>query len=874
MVRSRNWKSRRRRRGSDPNLGLRQKLVNFFAFKSKNIAYWAKLAFFGVLVLSILMFVIVPVFALQLPSPDRVVRRDGFSTTIYDRNGEVLYDIYNEERRSPVEIKDVPDYLKQATIATEDKNFYKHSGFDPLGMVRGASRLITRGRAQGGSTLTQQLVKNVLLSSERTLTRKIKEFVLATQIEARYSKDEILQMYLNEAPYGGTAWGVEAAAEMYFGKEVSDLNLTESAFLAGLPQRPSVYSPYSSQPKAYIERTEAVLRRMREDGYITSDQEKSALEELPNLDFLERGESFKAPHFVQHVQTILEDRYGEAVVQGGGLQVTTTLDWDLQKEAQKIVAEEIKKVENLDIGNGAAIVLDSKTGEILAMVGSKDFDADDYDGQVNVTLSLRQPGSSIKPIVYVTAFQKGFTPATMLMDVPTAFPAGVGQPDYKPVNYDGQYRGPMQIRYALANSINVIAVKALALAGLEDTLETAYGMGVNSLEPTNELLSRLGLSMALGGGEVRLLELTGAYGAFLNGGRKVEPIAILKVEDRNGKALEENKLKEGKQVLDPQHAFLIADILSDNEARSEVFGLNSLLHIPGRDVAVKTGTTNDKRDNWAIGGTPQVVVGAWVGNNDNSPMGAVASGVSGASPIWRRILLEALEGKPNESFEAPDGVVQIEVDAVSGYRAHDGFQSRTEYFAAGTEPNDEDPIHVKLKLCKGQEKLATPADVAANNFEEKEYFIFKEDDPFGGDINLWQKGIDEWIAQQNNPKYNPPTEYCDSSNSAPLNVDFDSPRDRDSDLENEFTIKFHVDSIHGVKLTELYIDDMKVRSFTSGPYEYKAELEDGVHKIRAVAYDNEENESDRRITVGVNTDWDAPNPTPTPTIQPSATPDS
>lgn len=874
MVRSRNWKSRRRRRGGDPNLGLRQKLVNFFAFKSKNIAYWAKLAFFGVLVLSILMLVIVPVFALQLPSPDRVVRRDGFSTTIYDRNGEVLYDIYNEERRSPVEIKDVPDYLKQATIATEDKNFYKHSGFDPLGMVRGASRLITRGRAQGGSTLTQQLVKNVLLSSERTLTRKIKEFVLATQIEARYSKDEILQMYLNEAPYGGTAWGVEAAAEMYFGKEVSDLNLTESAFLAGLPQRPSVYSPYSSQPKAYIERTEAVLRRMREDGYITSDQEKSALEELPNLDFLERGESFKAPHFVQYVQTILEDRYGEAVVQGGGLQVTTTLDWDLQKEAQKIVAEEIKKVENLDIGNGAAIVLDSKTGEILAMVGSKDFDADDYDGQVNVTLSLRQPGSSIKPIVYVTAFQKGFTPATMLMDVPTAFPAGVGQPDYKPVNYDGQYRGPMQIRYALANSINVIAVKALALAGLEDTLETAYGMGVNSLEPTNELLSRLGLSMALGGGEVRLLELTGAYGAFLNGGRKVEPIAILKVEDRNGKALEENKLKEGKQVLDPQHAFLIADILSDNEARSEVFGLNSLLHIPGRDVAVKTGTTNDKRDNWAIGGTPQVVVGAWVGNNDNSPMGAVASGVSGASPIWRRILLEALEGKPNESFEAPDGVVQIEVDAVSGYRAHDGFQSRTEYFAAGTEPNDEDPIHVKLKLCKGQEKLATPADVAANNFEEKEYFIFKEDDPFGGDINLWQKGIDEWIAQQNNPKYNPPTEYCDSSNSAPLNVDFDSPRDRDSDLENEFTIKFHVDSIHGVKLTELYIDDMKVRSFTSGPYEYKAELEDGVHKIRAVAYDNEENESDRRITVGVNTDWDAPNPTPTPTIQPSATPDS
>jgi len=873
MVINSNWKRRRRSRRRNAKINLKQKVFSFFDFKNKNIAFWAKLAFGGVLVLSVLMFVVIPIFALQLPSPDKVVRRDGFSTTIYDRNGEVLYDIYNEERRSPVEFEDVPDYLKQATIAIEDKNFYKHSGFDPLGMVRGASRLLTRGRAQGGSTLTQQLVKNVLLSSERTVTRKMKEFVLATQIEARYSKDEILQMYLNEAPYGGTAWGVEAAAEMYFGKEVSDLNLTESAFLAGLPQRPSVYSPYSSQPEAYIARTENVLRRMQEDGYISEDQENSALEDLPNLDFLERGESFKAPHFVQYVQTILEDRYGEAVVQGGGLQVTTTLDWDLQLEAQKIVAEEVEKVKNLNIGNGAAVVLDSETGEILSMVGSKNFDAEDYDGQVNVTMSLRQPGSSIKPIVYVAAFQKGLTPATMLMDVPTTFPAGAGQPDYEPVNYDGEYRGPMQLRFALANSINVSAVKVLALTGLENALETAYDLGLNSLEPTDELLSRVGLSMALGGGEVRLLELTGAYGAFMNGGRKVEPVAILRVEDKNGKVLEENKLKQGKQVLDPQYAFLIADILSDNEARSAVFGLNSLLNIPGRDVAVKTGTTNDKRDNWAVGGTPQVVVGAWVGNNDNSPMGAVASGVSGASPIWRKILLEALEGKPNKDFEVPDGVVQIEVDSVSGYRAHDGFGSRTEYFANGTEPDGDDPIHVKLKLCRGADKLATPADVAANNFDEKEFFVFKEEDPFGGDNNRWQSGINEWIAQQNNSLYNPPTEYCDSNNSAPLNVDFDSPRDRDSNLDNNITIKFHIDSIRGIKLVELYIDSTKVRSFTGGPYEYKAELEDGVHKIRALAFDNEDNQSDRIITVGVNTDWDA-SPTPAPTTQPSPTPES
>lgn len=865
------WRQELRRKRSRQT---RRKYYNHFIssasephlIKSRRYARFAKLAFLSVLLLFLCIFVIFPLLAVRLPSPDKIVRREGFSTKILDRNGEVLYDIYVDQKRTPIELKDVPDFLKQATVAIEDKNFYRHKGFDPMGYARAVFNIIFKRKVQGGSTLTQQLVKNVLLSPERTITRKIKEFVITIQIESRYSKDEILQMYLNEVPYGGTAWGVEAAAETYFGKKVKDLNLVESAFLAGLPQIPSKYSPYSQTPDAYLGRTEQVLRRMREDDYITKEQEASAVEELSSLTFQPRGASFKAPHFVQYVQKLLTDRYGERVVEQGGLRVTTTLDLSLQETAQTAVSEEIAKVESLDIGNGASVILDSQTGEILSMVGSKDFNAEDYDGQVNVVLSLRQPGSAIKPITYVTAFKKGYTPSSLVMDVPTVFPGGISHPEYKPENYDGQYRGPIQFRYALANSINVAAVKVLALVGVKNTLETAYDLGLSSLEPTKETLSRVGLSLTLGGGEVRLLELTAAYASFLNGGHKVEPVAVLKVEDQSGKVLEEHKPSKGKAVLTPEEAFLITDILSDNQARSAVFGTNSLLHIPSRQVAVKTGTTNDKRDNWTIGGTPQVVAGVWVGNNDNSPMLEVASGVSGASPIWRRSILAALEGKPNLTFERPEGIVTATVDKLSGYRSHDGFEERTEIFIKGTEPG-EDPVHVKLKLCKGEGKLATPSDIVAGNFDEKEFFIFKEEDPTAasGDPNRWQEGILNWLNEQPDPRYHPPTEYCSGINAAPLNVEFASPHDRDSNLPNIFTVKFFVDSIYGLDRTELEIDGTKIRSFTALPYEHEVNLTDGVHKLRAIAFDREGNQSDRRITVGVKVPWDSSSsPSPSP----------
>ena len=837
--------------------------------KSKKIVALTKLIFMGAIGILLLSFLVLPLLALNLPSPDKVVRHEGYATQILDRNGETLYNVYVNQRRNPVGLSDIPLYLRQATISIEDKNFYKHKGFDVFGIIRGFTRIFTRGYAQGGSTLTQQLVKNVLLSSDRTLVRKIKEFVLAIEIESRYTKDEILQMYLNEAPYGGTAWGVEAASEIYFGKKVKDLDLIESGVLAGLPQSPSRYSPYSSTPKAYVERTKQVLRRMKEDGYITVSQEKNANADVPNISFQPQGASFKAPHFVQYVQKILTERYGEAAVEQGGLKVTTTLDLTLQDKAQGIVSEEIVKVEKQRITNGAVVVINPETGEILAMVGSKNFNDPNYDGQVNVAVSLRQPGSAFKPFTYVTAFKKGYTASTLIMDVPTTFPGGADNPDYNPVNYDGKYRGPIQLRYALGNSINLAAVKLLAMVGIKDVLETSYSMGITTLPPTRETLNRVGLSLTLGGGEVRLLDLTGAYAPFMNKGFRVDPLAILKVENKDGKVLEEAKPEKGKRVISEEQAFLIANILSDNLAREIIFGLNSLLNIPGRVVAVKTGTTNDKRDNWTIGGNSQALVGVWVGNNDNSQMLNVASGVSGASPIWRRVLSEALTDKSSVSFDIPSNIVSANVDIVSGYRAHDGFPSRMEYFIKGTEPVD-DTVHVMLKVCRTDPdligaggKLANPSDIAAGNYDQKEYFVFKEEDPTSGvgQANRWQEGILNWLNGQSDPRYHPPNDYCGTAN--PVNVEFINPKDQ-TQIASPFTMEVKAESSSDIVKVDFYKDNESSPFVTFNTPPYKSEnvsLSDGVHTLRAVARDFNGKESDRVITIGVNGPW---NPSPTP----------
>lgn len=834
--------------------------------RSRTIVKFAKFAFLGAILLIILFFVGIPLFSLTLPSPDKIVRQTGFSTQILDRNGQVLYDVYANQNRTPEVLTDIPLYLRQATISIEDKNFYTHSGFDPIGILRGFSRIFTTGRAQGGSTITQQLVKNALLSDDRTIPRKIKEFVLSLEIERKYSKDQILQMYLNEVPYGGTSWGVGAASQTYFGKDVKDLNLIECAILAGMPQSPSNYSPYSSTPKAYIQRTTDVLRRMREDGNINKEQEAQALEQLGSVAFQSKGSGFKAPHFVQYVQKILEGRYGQAAVEQGGLKVTTTLDLNLQNQAQQIVSDEIAKVEKQHITNGAAVVINPETGEILAMVGSKDYSAADV-GQYNVVTALRQPGSSFKPFTYVTGFKEGYTPSSLLMDVPTTFPGGIGQPDYIPTNYDNKFVGPIQVRYALANSRNIPAVKTLALVGIKDVLSTATDMGITTLPPTADTLKRVGLSLTLGGGEVRLLDMADAYSVFVNKGFRIDPISILKVVDSNGKTLEDNRPVKGKQVLTEPQAYLISSILSDNNARSAEFGLNSYLNVPGLNVMVKTGTTNDRRDNWTIGGNGNAIVGVWVGNNDNSPMTNVASGISGASPIWHKIIVAVMADKPKLSFEVPQNVVTAQVDSVSGYAAHDGFPSRSESFAKGTEPTGPDPIHAMLKVCKSDGNLANPSDIAAGNYDSKEYFVFKEEDPTAGSggSNKWQEGILNWLNSQGDGRYHPPSNYCGTGN--PLNIDFRGPTDQTSNLSSSIDVTFTANSSSAITQASLKVNGTTKCNFSNGQNSYTCNVSFpaiGVYTLQADATDASGHNSNRIITVGVGTNWNAATPTPSP----------
>lgn len=811
-------------------------------------------------------------YSKDLPTPTRVVRREGFASRIYDRNGKLLYDVYKDAKRTPVIWEEIPEELKLATIAVEDKDFYKHAGFDPLTPLRMVKNFFYFGKVTGGSTLTQQLTRNVLLTTERSVTRKIRELILSIQIEAKYNKDDILLMYLNEAPYGGSAWGVGSATELYFGKPVRELDLAESAILAGLPQLPSVYSPFSKTPKAYIDRTKHVLQRMAEDGYIKQEEMDKALEEAVNYSFKDGRTTIEAPHFVLWVKDVLSEKYGEELVEGGGLKVTTTLDLEIQKEAEKVVAEEIDKAESKGISNGAAVIVDPNLGQVLAMVGSRGYFSDKTDGNFNVvTQGLRQPGSAIKPVTYLTAIKRGWTASSLIMDTPVTFPStSLGQKDYSPQNYNGKFNGPMSLRDALGNSINITAVKMLANVGLVNMLQQAADMGLATLEPTEENLRRFGLAVTLGGAEVKMIDLALAYSAFANGGKRVEAVGVLKVEDRSGRVLEEYKEVPGKQVMSPQEAFIISDILADNSAREITFGANNGLVIPNYQVAVKTGTTNDKRDNWCIGWTPNLLVATWVGNNDNSPMLKVASGVSGATPIWRRIVLAVLPRRPKQDFPIPNSLVNVEVDRVSGYPSHDGFPSRAAYFIDGTQPKIADPIHLKLKVCRGQGGLAPPEDVVNGNYEEKEFFRFAEEDKVSTDgKNRWQEGIDAWInQQQDRGKYEPPESYCRSDGR--LAVNFDSPADK-STTGNDLTVKLQTSSLTKVVEAKLWINGEEKKTWSERPFEISLRLDDGLYTLKSWVKDRDGNTAEREIKIGVNKPWDWVPPTPTPTATPLPT---
>ncbi|HUD09558.1 MAG TPA: transglycosylase domain-containing protein [Patescibacteria group bacterium] len=729
----------------------------------------AKYAFFGLIGLIILMFVLFLWYGRDLPTPGKLIAaQTNQSSGIYDRNGALLYSVYQNQNRLYVNLADIPKYVKEGTISVEDRNFYTNSGFSITGYLRAALNIVLLRGLSGGSTLTQQLVKNVLLSSEQTIPRKIKELMLSIQVDRKYSKDQILEMYLNDVGYGGSAVGVQAASQLYFNKDVRDLDLAQSAFIAGLPQSPSVYSPFSGN-KYYIQRTQVVLQAMARDGYITQKQADSALSEIKNAKFAENSIGIRAPHFVFYVKQQLINQFGEQVVESGGLRVKTTLDYNIESKAEQIVKTEIAGDKSLNVGNGAAMVTIPKTGEILAMIGSEDYFDTKNDGNFNAATAYRQPGSSLKPITYATAFARGYTAATLLMDTQTNFKAQDSEKDYIPVNYDSKYRGPIQVRFALANSINVPAVKMLAMVGIKNVMQNAYNMGIDNWQPTDANMANVGYSLVLGGRDVRLVDEMEAYGVFANGGEKMPLVSILEVDDAKGNVLYKYNPPSPQRIFSPEISFLISHILLDNTARSMEFGLYSQLVVPGYpSVSVKTGTTNDIRDNWTVGYTPSYAVGVWVGNNDNTPMSKVASGITGAAPIWNKIMSFVLKikGKHDEPPQKPDNVIAMQIDALGGGLPKAGQPTRSEYFIKGTEPTGQSAIYQTLKLSKHQDgKLANASEIAAGDYNTKDFVVFKENDPISTDgKNRWQDGIDAWIKQTyaaDHPEYYPPTDTSD-----------------------------------------------------------------------------------------------------------------
>ena len=660
-----------------------------------------------------------------IPLPTKLISETlPVSTKIFDRESRLIYEIYTDRKRTPIKLKEIPIYVKNATVSIEDKDFYKHQGFSYTGITRALYNTIFKHQVQGGSTITQQLVKNSLLTSERTVRRKAQELVLTIVIESIYSKDQILEMYLNTIPYGGTAYGIESASETYFDKSTKDLSLAESALLAGLPQRPSTYSPFGAHPELAKDRQEEVLRQMIANKYITKEEADQASKEGLNYANINPTQ---APHFALWIKEQLAEKYGEKIVEQGGLRVYTTLDLDIQNLAQQAVATEVAKLKKQKVGNGAAIVTRPSTGEILAMVGSKDYFATDEDGKVNVVLSQRQPGSSIKPLNYALAIRdQKITLATAFADVPTCFRVR-GQPDYCPVNYDGTFHGLVQTRFVLGNSYNIPAVRVLAINGLENFIDFGKKMGLTTLTDPKDY----GLSATLGGILVRPYDMAVAYGVFANQGIEQPLVAVTKVTDWKGNTLSEynpsKNVLTGNRILEPSVTFLTSHILLDNNARTGAFGPSSFLNVAGHpEVSVKTGTTNDRRDNWTVGYTADAVVVTWVGNNDNSSMGGAVSGVSGASPIWNKIMkavlakAEAGDYDPNEKGHAwpkqPDGVVGATICADTGGAppsqdpGNPGCPTRFEYFLTGTIPATSNVIFQDILINNTTGQMASVSD--------------------------------------------------------------------------------------------------------------------------------------------------------------------
>ncbi len=810
----------------------------------KNVKIYAKYALYAFLGFLALVFALALFYIATVPLPDisnfdkRIISQ---STKIYDRTGKILlYDNHNTIRRTVVDLENINPNVRNAAIAIEDDRFYEHHGFRIKSLVRATLSNIfkTDGPTQGGSTLTQQIVKNTLLTREKTFSRKIKELIIAVRLEQKLTKDEILEIYLNEAPYSGNVYGVEEASQVYFKKKASEVTLAEASYLASIPQSPYNYDPNGKNRELLDGRADYVLKRMKDLGYITEEEYNSAVNE--QVSFVPKAQSaVKAPHFVFWVREYLIKKYGEEKVNQEGLRVISTLDFDLQSFAEEEALKEAKKNEENYNGNNVALVaIDPNNGQVISMVGSRDFFDKDIDGQFNVATASRQPGSSFKPFVYATAFKKDFRPETVLFDVFTEFnssctPDGKGKECYSPDNFDAKFKGPMKLQNALAESRNIPAVKLLYLAGITDSISTARSMGVTTLTNPKDY----GLSLVLGAGEVKLLDMVSAYGVFATNGIKHDPTGILRVEDKSGKVLEEFKDSEGDQILPDYVASAISSILSSEDLRAPTFGRGSSLNVPGYSVAVKTGTTNSNRDAWIVGYSPKLAVGAWAGNNDNTPM--KKGGAQLAGPLFNKVMAKYMQKVGDESFATipfPDfggapilrghwqGGESFFVDSISGGLATDFTPKEALVEKVLTN------VHNILYWVDKNNPTGNPPQNPENDPQFKN----------------WEYGIRNWLSRNGAQVVNEsniPTYYDNVHTSIiKIPVVIDGFIDG-TEIKNNDKIKITVlPESSTLKNIDIYVDSRKVTTLYNAPYEYEIDIESlklrsGAHIIRAVAYD-------------------------------------
>lgn len=791
-------------------------------------------------------------------------RKVAQSTKIYDRTGEILlYDVHSETRRTIVPYENISQEIKDATISIEDMEFYSHKGIKPTAILRAViANLTPGGVTQGGSTITQQVIKNSILTKDQTPTRKLKEWILALKLEKVLSKDQILNTYLNENPYGGNIYGVEEASKTFFGKSAMDVTLAEAAYIAAIPQAPTYYSPYGKNKDKLDLRKNLVLQQMKKGGYITEEEYDAAMKE--EVHFLEKNTTgIRAPHFALYVKDYLIQKYGESMVEEGGLKVITTLDYKIQEKAEKVVANFAPNLEkSFNASNTAMVAIDPKTGDILSMIGSRDYFEKGY-GNFNITTALRQPGSTFKPFVYATAFMKGYTPETVLFDVETEFSPNCtpeGKPKnpkddpkicYSPVNYDDLFEGPETMRKALAHSRNIPAVKTLYLAGINDSIKTAEAMGITSLTDPN----RYGLTLVLGGGEVSLLELTSAYGVFANDGLRNPYRSILKVEDSKGNVLEEASFNQ-TQAIPAQVARQINDILSDPTVRMDT--ITSVVDNLHRQVATKTGTTNDYRDVWIEGYTPNIVVGAWAGKNDNTPMDRKVAGLI-ITPVWGAFMAEINDDLAKENFKEPEplsddlkptlrgiwqGGTSYVIDTVSGKLA-------TEYTPQETRKEIVFPsVHSILHWV---DKSNPTGEIPKNPSADSQY-------------ENWEYGVRKWFDtwKLTNPSFNEnanisvPTEEDDvhTAESAPkatLSLSQDTPYE----MNSRVTVSVSIAGKNPLKKSELYINDQFITSNEVNPkvLSFVPQDIDGIERrniIRVIVYDSAYNRGEATIDLQVN----------------------